>query len=62
MAEKERDNDGSLEKVERLAQSGVRLRKGIAMGGMENPGVVSHGKSAKMPTTKQTGKGNKSAY
>lgn len=53
------------EKLERLVEKGVRLRKGIAMGGMESPSNVEHSmgaKAPKMPKASGLAKRNKSAY
>lgn len=61
---KDNSSPGDIGKMERIIEKGVRLRKGIAMGGLENPSVVEHksGGKVKMPTAKAVAKGNKSAY
>lgn len=61
---KEPESSGDIGKMERIIEKGVRLRKGMAMGGMENPSVVEHkpGGKVKVPTVKAAAKGNKSAY
>ncbi len=52
-------------KMERIVESGVRLRKGIAMGGMESPSNLEHSdkaKAPKMPKPAGLAKRNRSAY
>ena len=54
---------GDTGKMERIVDAGVRLKKGIAMGGMESASNMDHGgKPAKLPTAKAVSKGSKSAY
>lgn len=61
---KDNGSSGDIGKMEAIVEKGVRLKKGIAMGGMDNSSAVEHksGKGPKLPTEKQAGKGNKSAY
>lgn len=65
---KPKDNSSSddADKLDRLVEKGVRLRKGIAMGGMDDPSVVEHGQSSKpKPSVGSLGgvrKGGKGAY
>ena len=62
--EREPDGDsGSIEKMEAIIERGVRLKKGIAMGGLEKTSNVDHGaKAPKMPKPSGLVKRNRSAY
>lgn len=62
---KDSDSSSDIKKMEAIIDRGVRLKKGIAMGGMDNPSAVEHragGKGPKLPNAKAAAKGNKSAY